>query len=83
MAQQLSEALARERLLGDLAAAEGRPQRRVDLLVRAQRGRGARQAEGTEGLPERLPLGPVEVEQRVVDVEEDGSEAGQATSRGT
>ena len=40
------------------------------------------QAEPQQGLAERRPLGPVEVQERVVDVEEDGAEEGQATWRG-
>jgi len=80
--QQPPEALARERLLRDLAAAERRPQLGVDPLVGGERGGGTGQAEGAEGLAQRRSLGLVEVEQRVVDVEQDGAEAGQATWRG-
>jgi hypothetical protein len=80
--QEPAEALARKRLLSDLAAPEAGPQLRVDALVRGDRGRGTGQAEGTKGLLQGRALGPVEIEKGVVDVEEDGAEAGQATWRG-
>jgi hypothetical protein len=83
LAQQPAEALAGERRLGDLAAPVGGPQVVVDPLVRGDRRRGAGEAERREGVTERSALGPVEIEERVVDVEEDGAERGQAaTSRG-
>ena len=37
-------------------------------------------AEGEEGFAERGALGPVEIEERVIDVEEDGAEAVQAAT---
>jgi len=49
----------------------------VDALVRRERRAGAGQAERLEGLAQGRALGLVEVEQRAVDVEEDGAEAGQ------
>ena len=78
LAQQAAEALAGERGLGDLAAAEGRPEVVVDALVGGDRGRGAGEAEREEGLPERRALGLVEIEEGVIDVEENGAEAVQA-----
>jgi hypothetical protein len=80
VSQQPGEALPRERLLRDLAAAEGGPQLRVDALVRGDRGRGTGQAEGAKGLLQGRALGPVEIEKGVVDVEEDGAEAVQAAT---
>jgi hypothetical protein len=77
LAQQAAEALLRERGLRDLPAAERGPQLVVDALVRRERRAGARQAERFEGLAQGRALGLVEVEQRPVDVEEDGAEAGQ------
>jgi hypothetical protein len=80
LAEEAAEALAGERGLGDLAAAVGRPQVVVDALVGGDsRGRAA-QPEGQQRFAERRPLGPVEVEQRVVDVEEDGAKAVQAAT---
>ena len=78
--QQAAEALAGERGLADLAAAEGGPEVVVDALVGGDRRRAAAEAEGEEGLAERRSLGLVEVEQRVIDVEEDGAEGGQAAT---
>jgi hypothetical protein len=81
--QQPAEALGGEGLLGRLAAAVGGPQIVVDALVRGDRRRRAGEAQGREGLAQGVALGPVEVEQGVVDVEENGAEAGQtATWRG-
>jgi hypothetical protein len=80
LAEQAAEALAGERGLGDLAAAEGGPEVVVDALVGGDRGGGTGKAEGAERLPERGALGLVEVEERVVDVEEDGAEAVQAAT---
>jgi hypothetical protein len=75
--QQTAEALLRQRGLGDLAAAEGRPQLVVDALVGGERAGGTGQPEREQGLTKCGALGLVEVEQRPVDVEEDGAEAGQ------
>jgi hypothetical protein len=80
LAEQAAEALAGESGLADLAAAEGGPEVEVDALVGGDRRRGAAEAEGEEGLAERRSLGLVEVEQRVIDVEEDGAEGGQAAT---
>jgi len=83
LAQQPAEALAGERRLRDLAAAECSPEVVVDPLVRRDRRKGAGEAQRREGSPERPALGLVEIEKRVVDVEEDGAEGGQeATWRG-
>lgn len=80
LSEQAAEALAGERGLADLAAAEGGPEAVVDPLVGGYRRRRAAEAEGEEGLAERRSLGLVEIEQRVIDVEEDGAEGGQATT---
>jgi len=80
LAEEAAEALAGERLLADLAAAEGGPEVVVDPLVGGDRRGGAGKAEGEEGLAEGGALGPVEVEEGVVDVEEDGAEAVQAAT---
>ena len=80
--QEPTEALPGERRLRGLAAAERGPQLRVDALVGVAGGGGTRQAEGPEGLLQGRALGLVEVEKRVVDVEQDGAQAGQATWRG-
>ena len=69
-----------ERGLGDLAAAVGGPQVYIDALVGGDGGAWGAEAEREEGLAQRRPLGPVEVEEGVVDVEEDGAEAGQAAT---
>jgi hypothetical protein len=83
LAQEAAEALAGERGLADLAAAEGGPEVVVDALVGGDRRGGTGEPEGEEGFAERGALGLVEIEKRVVDVEEDGAEAVQAaTSRG-
>jgi hypothetical protein len=80
LAEQAAEALAGERGLGDLAAAEGGPEVVVDALVGGDRRGGAAEAEGEEGFAERGALGLVEIEKGVIDVEEDGAEAGQAAT---
>jgi hypothetical protein len=79
-AEQAAEALGGEGLLRRLAAAVRGPQLVVDALVGGHCRRRAGEAEGEEGLPEGVALGPVEVEKGVVDVEENGAEAGQATA---
>ena len=84
LAEQAAEALAGECFLADLAAAEGGPEVVVDPLVGGDRRGGAGKTEGEKGFAERRALGPVEVEKSVIDVEEDGAEAVQATTwRGT
>ena len=84
LAEEPAEAFPGEGGLGDLASAEGSPQRVVDPPVRGDRGGGAGEAERREGLAEGRSLGPVEIEESVIDVEEDGAEAVQATTwRGT
>jgi hypothetical protein len=80
LAEQAPEALAGEGGLGDLAPPVGRPQVLVDALVGGDGRAGAAEAEGAQGLAEGRTLGPVEVQERVVDVEEDGAEAGQAAT---
>jgi hypothetical protein len=79
-AQEAAEALGGELLLGRLPAAEGGPQLVVDALVGRDRRRRAGEAPGREGLAQGASLGAVEVEEGVVDVEEDGAEAGQAAA---
>jgi len=80
LAEEAAEALASERGLADLAAAEGGPEVVVDPLVGGDRRRRAAEVEGEEGFAERGALGPVEIEERVIDVEEDGAEAVQAAT---
>jgi hypothetical protein len=80
LAQQPAEPLARERGLRDLAAPVGGPEVVVDPLVRGDRRGEAGEPEGREGFPEGEALGPVEIEKRVIDVEEDGAERGQAAT---
>jgi len=75
--EEAAEAFGGERVLGDLAAAVSGPERVVDPLVRRDRRGRAREAQGREGLAQCEALGPVEVEEGVVDVEENGAEAGQ------
>jgi hypothetical protein len=80
LAQEPPESLARERRLRDLAAPVGGPELVVDPLVRGDRGRRAGEPEGREGVLEGEALGPVEIEESVIDVEEDGAEGGQAAT---
>jgi hypothetical protein len=80
LAEETAEALPGERWLADLAAAEGGPEVVVDALVGGDGGGGAGKAEGEEGFAERGALGLVEIEERVIDVEEDGAEAVQAAT---
>jgi hypothetical protein len=80
LAQQAAETLAGEVRLRDLAAPVSGPEVVVDPLVRGDRRRGAGEPEGREGFPEGEALGPVEIEERVIDVEEDGAEGGQAAT---
>jgi hypothetical protein len=80
LAEEAAEALAGESGLADLAAAEGGPEVVVDALVGGDRRGGAGMAEGEEGFAERSALGLVEIEERVIDVEEDGAEAVQAAT---
>jgi hypothetical protein len=80
LAKEAAEALPGERGLGDLAAAVRRPQVVVDAPEGGERRGRAAEAERPQGLPERRPLGAVEVQEGVVDVEEDGAEAAQAAT---
>ena len=76
--QELAEALAREVGLPDLAPPVQVPEGIVDLPVGDEsRARTGEPEIGESGAKGR-PLGPVEVEQGVVDVEENGAESGQA-----
>jgi hypothetical protein len=80
LTEQAPEALPGEGGLGDLPAAVGGPQLVVDAPVGGNGRAGAAEAKRDQGLAQRRPLGPVEVEERVVDVEEDGAQAGQAAT---
>jgi hypothetical protein len=80
LSEQAPEALARELGLGGLAAAIGRPKLVVDPAVHGDRRGRAAEAEGQEGLAEGRALGPVEVQERAVEVEEDGAETVQAAT---
>jgi hypothetical protein len=80
LTEEAAKALARERGLRRLAPAVRRPELVVDPAVRGDgRGRAA-EAEGAQGLAEGRALGPVEVEERPVEVEEDGAETVQAAT---
>ena len=70
-------ALAGERGLRDLATAVGRPQLGVDPDVGEVRLPGAGKPDVGERRAQRDALGAVEVEQRAVEVEEDGAQPGQ------
>jgi hypothetical protein len=81
---QLPEALDRQLRLADLLLAVALPQGFVDaLIVRKNAGR-ERQAGPDEGPPQGFFLGPVEVEEGLVGVEQDRAQPGQgrATWRG-
>jgi hypothetical protein len=52
----------------------------VDAAVGLDRRGRTAEPEGLQGVAEGRPLGPVEVQQSVVDVEEDGAEAAQAAT---
>jgi len=77
LAEQPAKALPGQRRLGDLSAAKGRPQLVVDALVGGERRGREAKPERAQRQPQRGSLGSIEVEQRPVDVEEDGAEAGQ------
>jgi hypothetical protein len=77
VAQEAAEALGGERSLRDPSAAVEIPELVVDPAVGEQRGRRERKGEVGKGPAERDALRAVEVEERVVEVEEDGAEAGQ------
>jgi hypothetical protein len=76
--QELAEALACEVLLPDRSTPVLVPEGVVDPPVGSESGARAGKAEVGEGGAEGRPLGPVEVEKGVVDVEENGAESGQA-----
>jgi hypothetical protein len=80
LAEEAAEALAGERGLADLTAAEGGPEVVVDALVGGDRRGRTGEAEGEEGFAQRGALGPVEIEEGVIDVEEDGAETVQAAT---
>jgi hypothetical protein len=81
VAEEPSEALVGECFLRDPAAPILGPQLVVDAAVGEEDGRGEREVEAGEGGPERQALGAVEIEERVVEIEEDGAEAGQGLVR--
>jgi hypothetical protein len=81
--EQAAEALGGEGLLAGLPPAKGGPQLVVDPPVQGDGRAGAGEPEGREGRAQGVSLGPVEIEERVIDVEEDGAESAQeATWRG-
>jgi hypothetical protein len=80
LGEQPAEALASQGRLRRLAAAKGGPQLGVDALVGGGRRARAAEAEAEEGQLEGRALGPVEIEEGVVDVEEDGAKAVQAVT---
>ena len=80
--QELAEALAREVKLPDRSAPVLVPEGVVDPSIGGESGARTGEPEVGEGGAEGRPLGPVEVEQGVVDVEENGAKSGQAGFRG-
>ena len=76
--EELPEALAREVALADRPSPVLLPEDVVDPPVGGEGPGRAREAEAGEGGAEGRALGPVEVEQGMVDVEEDGAETAQA-----
>jgi hypothetical protein len=76
-AEQTPEALHRQFRLGDFPRTVEGPKLFVDAAVLAQRGPAQGQAQPGEGGTERGPLRPVEIQQGVVEVEENGAEPGQ------
>jgi hypothetical protein len=83
--EELPEALAAQGGGRDLAALVGLPQTFVDLTVGLEDRARIRQAEAAQRAGERNTLRAVRIEQRMVEVEEDGAGRGQgrkATWRG-
>ena len=76
--QELAEALAREVRLPDRPPPVLVPEGVVDAPVCDESGAREGKSEVGEGGAEGRPLGPVEVEQGVIDVEEDGADSDQA-----
>ena len=70
--EQLAEAFHLERGLRDLASPISGPQRIVDRAIRGEDARRERQAQPAQGPAQGGPLGAVEVEERAVEVEENG-----------
>jgi hypothetical protein len=81
VSEEPAEALDRERLLRDAPAAVLRPELVVDAPVGKERRGREGEREAGERAPKRRALGAVEVEEGVVEVEEDGAEAGQGLVR--
>jgi hypothetical protein len=77
MDDELAEPLASQGRLGDRAAPVLLPERVVDPAIGGEDSGREGEAEVAERRAEGRSLGPVEVEQRLVDVEENGAEAGQ------
>lgn len=75
--EQTREALHRQYRLGDSSAAVEGPELLVDAAVLAQGGAAQGPAHLGESGAQRGPFGPVEVEQGVIEVEQDGAETGQ------
>jgi hypothetical protein len=71
LSEQAPKALARQDRRADLAPAILLPQLVVDAAIFGQQRAGERELEACQGGFERPPLGAVEVQERVVQVEED------------
>jgi len=83
--EELPEALTSQGGRRDLAALIGLPQALVDVAIGLEDRTCIRQAEAAQGAGERNTLRAVRIEQRMVEVEEDGAGCGQgrrATWRG-
>ena len=80
MAQQQPEALDGQHRRRDLSAPVALPEFVVDGAVRRQDAGRVREALLAQGRRQGQALGPVEVEKRMVGVEEDGSRARQAAT---
>jgi len=85
LVQEQAEPLALQRRRRDLAALIRLPEPLVDVPVRLEDGLRVRQAETPERRLQRDALGAIGIEERVVEVEEDGAGRRQErrlTSRG-
>jgi hypothetical protein len=71
--EQLPEALDGELGLAELLAPVALPERLVDRAEVAEDAERPGQATGQQGRAQRRPLGPVEIEKRLVGVEENGA----------
>lgn len=75
--QQLAEALHRHVPARDLALGVAPPEQPVDRSVTVEGAAPVAQPESAKGRAQGSPLGAVEVEQRIVEVQQDGADAGQ------